>query len=162
MPFPSRYVDELINRLTVRYGVAFMRQYGDADPSIIKADWCDVLDGWEKRPEDIAWALAHLPDTPVNALTFRTLIRAAPRTETVALPPPKADPKTIAKVIDAAKSEAAAQSAHLTEAQKVIDALIKRAETGRLGIAQRGFLRTCRKALREDDPRQAVLDRLLA
>ena len=161
MPFPQRYVDELINRLSVRYGVAFMQQYGDAAPSVVKADWCDVLDGWEKRPEDIAWALANLPETPVTAIKFRNLMRAAPRVETVSLPEPKASPEVVMKVIGAAKQDVAAKRVNLSPAQSVLDGLIERAQTSRLSMAQKDFIRTCRKVLREDDPRHSTLKMLV-
>lgn len=41
MPLPHRWVEHLFARLAVRYGGAFLRQYGDADPALVQADWAD-------------------------------------------------------------------------------------------------------------------------
>lgn len=76
MPLPTSWVDALFARMTLRYGAAFMRQYGDADPALVKADWADVLDGL--RGEAIGYALRYLPVEPCTAMRFRDLARAAP------------------------------------------------------------------------------------
>lgn len=82
MPMPSSWVDELLGRLSVRYGEAFVRQYTAANiqPEAVRADWAEVLDG--VTPESIRYALQYLPeDRPPNALQFRALCRQAPRSE---------------------------------------------------------------------------------
>ena len=88
---PSRWVDELFERLGVRYGAAFMRQWPDADPAAVKADWANVLSGFGAHPDAIAYALENLPERPVNALQFRELCRRAPAPNAPRLPAPKAD-----------------------------------------------------------------------
>lgn len=91
MPLPDRWVDVLFDRLRVRYGVAFTRQYGDLDAAAVKADWADVLDG--VSGDAIAYALQYLPSEPLTALQFRDLCRAAPAlAPAAALPPPKTPP----------------------------------------------------------------------
>jgi len=74
-------------KLTVRYGEAFMRQYADAEPAIVKADWAEVLDGF--RGEDIGYALRYLPsERPPNAMQFRGICRRAPAATQAQLPAP--------------------------------------------------------------------------
>ena len=74
----------------LRYGEAFMRQYGDASPDLVKSDWADVLDGFDRCPEAIAYALRYLPaEKPPNALQFRELCRRAPVSEAPALAAPR-------------------------------------------------------------------------
>ena len=69
---PDSWVDALLGRLTVRYGVAFMRQYGDIDPAAVKADWARVLSGLSG--EAIAGGIKNLPaEKPPNAGQFRWL-----------------------------------------------------------------------------------------
>lgn len=89
MPLPRSWVDALFAKLSVRYGDAFLRQYGDADPGVLKDDWADVLDGFQRCPEAIAYGLRHLPvDRPPNALQFRALCNNAPPESSLALPRP--------------------------------------------------------------------------
>jgi len=90
MALPSSWVDHLFARLSVRYGAAFMRQWPDTDPAIVKSDWADVLDGFEGS--DIAYALRYLPAMPMNALQFRDICRRAPRRDPPRLEAPDARP----------------------------------------------------------------------
>lgn len=92
MPLPQSWVDALFARLSLRYGVAFLRQYGDADPVAVKADWADVLGGFREHGDALAYALANLPDAPPNATQFRALARRAPAPAAPQLPPPKTPP----------------------------------------------------------------------
>jgi hypothetical protein len=88
MSLPASWVDALFAKLTVRYGLAFMRQWPDADPDLIKADWAEVLDG--VSGDAIAYALAYLPVTPVTALQFREICRKRPEgSDLMRLPPPR-------------------------------------------------------------------------
>lgn len=82
MPFPSSWAEALIGKLSVRYGESFTRQYANLDPEAVKADWCEVLDGYEKHPDAITYALKYLSaDRPPNAAQFRELCRKAPAKE---------------------------------------------------------------------------------
>jgi hypothetical protein len=93
MPLTAAWVDSLFARLTVRYGVAFLRQYQDIDPAAVKADWAEVLDGFDRHPEAIKHALANMPaDKPPTVLQFRDAARKAPTPEAPRLPEPPADP----------------------------------------------------------------------
>ncbi len=92
MPLPNGWVDTLFARLSLRYGVAFLRQYGDADPAAVKADWAAALDGLSG--DAIKGGLERLPaDKPPNALQFRRLcvdsIPGAERQVFRALPGPR-------------------------------------------------------------------------
>lgn len=71
---PDSWVEALFAKLTLRYGVAFLRQYPDLDPALVKADWAEVLGCFAGRPEAIRVALESLPaERPVTALQFRAL-----------------------------------------------------------------------------------------
>ena len=92
MTLPASWVDELLRRLTVRYGTAFMRQYAAADvkPDDIRADWAQVLGTC--NAEQIAFGLASLdPDRAPNAAQFRALCKAMPVVSMPALPAPSAE-----------------------------------------------------------------------
>lgn len=78
MPLPASWVDALFAKLSLRYGAAFMRQWPDAEPALIKADWADVLNGYDSpdRRNAITFAMDSLPpDRPPNALQFLSLCR---------------------------------------------------------------------------------------
>lgn len=86
------WVDALFERLTLRYGVAFMRQWEDMAPAAVKLDWACVLHGIDGQT--IKRALQSLPsDKPPNASQFRRLCMDAIPGEAyrvhVALPAPK-------------------------------------------------------------------------
>lgn len=91
MELPAFWVDELFTRLTVRYGVEFLRQYQDLDIAVVKADWGRVLA--RHSGADIAYALEHLPtDKPPTALQFREQCRLAPRGDKLPRLAMKAEP----------------------------------------------------------------------
>jgi hypothetical protein len=90
MPLQTSWVYHLFAKLTVRYGQAFTRQYADADPTMVKADWAEVLDG--TSGEALSYALRYLPNNPPNAMQFRDLCRAAPTQDAPKLPPPVTRP----------------------------------------------------------------------
>lgn len=99
MALPASWVDHLFGRLSVRYGAAFLRQWPDTDPALVKADWADVLDG--VRGESISYALRYLPVSPPNAIQFRDVCRRAPAPDSPALTAPekKADPQRVASIM---------------------------------------------------------------
>lgn len=97
MPLPANWVDHLFAKLTVRYGAAFMRQWNDADPAMVKADWAEVLDG--ASGPSLQYAIANLPYSPPNAMQFRDICRSAPAPTVPELPAPPADPARVAAAL---------------------------------------------------------------
>ena len=91
MPVPSAWVDALFARLSARYGVAFLRQYGDLDAAVVKADWANVLTGLSANA--IRAGLENLPDKPPHAGQFRRLclemLPGEERKRFLSLPAPK-------------------------------------------------------------------------
>lgn len=87
MSLPSAWVDRLFARISIRYGRQWVSQWEGVDANLVKADWGDVLDGFEAG--DIAYALEHMPaERPPTVMQFRDLCRKAPRESPLALPPP--------------------------------------------------------------------------
>lgn len=94
MSLPDSWVDLLFERLTVRYGAAFVGQYKDVDPKLVKGDWSVALSGFSK--DAIRYALEYLPaDKAPNAMQFRDLCKKAPHIMPPALPAPKADEQKV-------------------------------------------------------------------
>lgn len=147
MPLPAAWVNALFDRLTVRYGESFQRQYGKLDPELVKADWAQVLDGMRDHPEAIAWALDHLPaDYPPTALRFRDLCRAAPRHEAPALAAPVASREVVHAAIARINASVASISDTSRWGPKDTIARLEAIEaSGRtLTAAQRSILRELR------------------
>ena len=104
MSLPVEWVDRIFKKLTVNYGVEFLNRYKGQEMADIKTDWCDQLQGYEKSPEAITFALGNLPDKPPTAQIFKALCRQAPSAEAPALPMPKVNPEIAAKVLGGLKA----------------------------------------------------------
>jgi len=106
MSLPVLWVEKIFKKLTLNYGVEFLNRYKGQEMSDIKTDWSDELQGFERFPEAIAFALQNLPDKPPTAQIFKALCRQAPSREAPALPLPlpKVNPEIAAKVIDGLKA----------------------------------------------------------
>ena len=157
---PSSWVDELFARLSVRYGRAFLAQYGDLDAAAVKADWATELGGFRHQPEAIKHALENLPaDKPPTVGQFRYIARGVPLPSPLALTEPRAPmPPEVAVVVAQSRRETADER---TPAQVCLDNIIRIATSrGRMSVAQRGFTKTCRTMLRSDDHRHALLEAL--
>ena len=137
MPLPASWVDHLIAKLSVRYGAAFMRQWPDTDPALVKADWAEVLDG--VRGDSISYALRFLPVNPPNAIQFRDVCRRAPADASTALPAPyvKADPSRVAAIMGRLR-RADAEPAGDRCARNILRIVAERG--GRISLAQRDQL----------------------
>lgn len=162
MSLPQDWADRLFLRLSVRYGESFLGQYRNQDMAAVKADWADVLDGWERCPSAIAWALDSLPERAPNAITFRNLCRAAPQApQALQLLPPKADPQKVAEIVASARIGRSADPSR-SPAQSVIDGIIQilTKKTEAPGRAQRQFVERCVTMLGANDPRREQLRRL--
>lgn len=140
MPLPQSWADALIARLAVRYGAAFMRQYGDADAATVKADWAEVLGG--VRGDAIAYALQYLPaDRPPTALQFRDLCLRAPAPAAPRLPGPQPDapPARIRQLAAGTRPSGA------NPAQQCLDNIARAVVAGGVGVspAQRHVAEHC-------------------
>lgn len=72
MPLPLPYVERIHQRLTVRYGSAWVSKWAGVDQAAIQADWAEQLDGMQ--PANIRKALENLPaEFPPTAVAFRAL-----------------------------------------------------------------------------------------
>lgn len=98
MSFPIPWVDKIFRKLTLLYGNDFTRRYEGIPTADVKTDWCSELEGFEKHPEAIVYALEHMdPGKPPTAREFKALCRRAPAPEAPRLPAPKPDPKRLAE-----------------------------------------------------------------
>ena len=112
MSLPASWVDRIFTKLTVRYGVAFTRQYEGVDTADVKADWAEVLGGFSA--DAIGYALRFLPtERPPTALQFREICRRAPAPEA---PPqlegPKPDPARLAELMQRMRKATAMPAAY--------------------------------------------------
>ena len=144
MPLQSRWVEEVLARLQVRYGTRWSSLWQGIAPELIKADWADQLDGM--APENIKRALSSLPDDfPPTATAFRKLGHIRAEAEVLALPAP--DPAGI-KRIGAAIAASKPQEVPLTQrARECLDNLRARVKAGNASAGQRDFLKRAEAGL---------------
>ena len=95
MGMPSAWIDRIFDKLTLTYGRAFLDRWKDLDLSAVKSDWMRELDGMERHPEAIAFALSNLTEKPPTVIEFRTMCRRAPLPVVPALEAPKSDPERV-------------------------------------------------------------------
>ena len=154
----SAWIDALFAKLTVRYGVAFLRQWPDAEPALIKADWAEVLDGFSGS--DIKYALEHLdPDKPPTAMQFRRLCNSAPRDELLSITRDvKPEPERVQQIADRVL---AAKPAGKTPAEQCAENILRIVQDrgGKISIPQRQQLAAMQSQWLIDLPAE-VIDRL--
>jgi hypothetical protein len=84
------FIDALFDRLTLRYGHAFLARWSGLRLEAVKGDWARELASYAERPEAIEHALALLdPAEPPTAAQFRDLCASAPAPAFRAAPEPK-------------------------------------------------------------------------
>ena len=72
MSLPVFWVDQIFSKLTLIYGRDFSSRWEGMNISDVKADWAHELDGLDKSPQRIAYALKNLPvSKPPTVLEFR-------------------------------------------------------------------------------------------
>jgi hypothetical protein len=86
----AQFVEALFERLTLRYGHAFLARWKGLSLEAVKADWARELIRYAERPEAIEHALALVdPAEPPTAAQFRDLCSTAPAPPFRAGPEPK-------------------------------------------------------------------------
>lgn len=144
MSLHASLVERLFEKLTVRYGAAFTRQYADLNIDAVKADWAEVLEGFDRAA--LAYAVRYLPVSPPNAIAFREICRRAPEPEQarIAGPTVRPDPARVRELI---ASVTEAKRDGLMPAERVAARLrqIEAANGGVLSDAQRHMLNACER-----------------
>lgn len=99
MSLPTKWVDALFTKLTLAYGRDFLGRWEGVDVMDVKTDWGHELAGFERCPEAIAYALAHLPVKPPTVMEFRDICRKAPQPEVPRLECAPAAPERVAAAL---------------------------------------------------------------
>lgn len=151
MPLPASLVERLFEKLAIRYGAAFMQQWRGADPAHVKADWAEVLEGFDGPT--IGYALRYLPSAPINAGQFRDICRRAPTPDpSPRLPRPdeRPDPQRVAELM--ARISAPPDDT-LSHAERVAARLreIRARNGGRLSGPQAAMLAACDRYISPTD-----------
>lgn len=141
MRLSQSWVDALFERLTVRYGATFLRQYADVSVDAVKADWAETLGGFDGSA--IAYGIEHLAPLPPNATQFREICRRAPVQFAPMLEAPKADPVRVKKAIAAIDKSTRAED----PAVVCIRNIERAAERAPLTQSQRFVLEACKRKL---------------
>lgn len=144
MALQASWLDHVFAKLTVRYGAAFIRQWADADPEYIKADWAEVLAGMPGYA--LSYGLRYLPNDPPNAIQFRNLCRLAPtpnEAPQLAAPKEPVDPEVMRRI----RTRLQQLRRQLTEQParpSCLDVLLQRQAAGeQLSAGQLGYIEAC-------------------
>ena len=89
-------VEIIWKKLSLRYGRDFLSKWEGLDLLDVKSDWAYELDGFEKAPHAIYYALQNLPDgKPLDVGQFRSIARLAPSPQFVQIEAPRANPELV-------------------------------------------------------------------
>ena len=86
-------VDKIFDRLSATWGTRFLRQWDGIEPAAVKVVWAKELAHYHENQAAFSWAFENLPESPMNAIEFRALLRRAPRDQPPALPWPTPNPE---------------------------------------------------------------------
>lgn len=90
MSIPVALLDQILGRLSVRYGQQWAYLWEGVLPEHVRADWASVLRNVD--PAGVAYALDNLPEKPPNASQFVALCRRAPAAPVLLIAPPPGVP----------------------------------------------------------------------
>jgi hypothetical protein len=130
MSLPAQWTDKIFAKLSLIYGREFTGRWEGMNICDVKSDWSHELDGYEKRPKAISWALQNLPhDRPPTVLEFRRLCNTLPQEATVFIDAPKADPQRV-KAAMAKLSDAPPDTHGLEDGIEWARRIVRRKEAG--------------------------------
>lgn len=86
-----KIIDAIFDKLAVRYGADWLRQWDGADMAFVKADWAEELSGYAQNLEPLRYALRHLPERCPNVGQLKKIANTCPPPVFKALPAPKAN-----------------------------------------------------------------------
>lgn len=84
-------IDAIFDKLAVRYGADWLRQWDGVDMAFVKADWAEELSGYANNLEPLRYALRHLPERCPNVGQLKKIANLCPPPVFKALPVPKAN-----------------------------------------------------------------------
>ena len=103
LPFP--WIDQIFTKLSLAYGRDFTGRWEGLDMLDVKSDWAHELDGFEKNPQAIKYALQNLPASkPPTVFEFRAIALRAPETPLQQLEAPLANPEVVRAALRAARA----------------------------------------------------------
>lgn len=93
----SDVVGMIFDKLAVRYGAAWLRQWDGVRVELVKADWEEELSGFARNWEPLRYALRNLPERCPTVGEFRAIANRCPSPQFERLPAPAADPSVVAQ-----------------------------------------------------------------
>lgn len=78
MSLPTDWVEYIFSTLKLRYGRDFDMRWEGLDMAVVKQDWANELDGYDRHPALIEHALKHLPERPPTVIEFHRIAKNGP------------------------------------------------------------------------------------
>lgn len=90
-------IDAIFDKLAVRYGAEWLRQWDGVQMKFVRADWAEELSGYADNLEPLRYALRHLPERCPNVGQLKKIANLCPPPVFKALPAPKADEAVVSE-----------------------------------------------------------------
>ncbi|MFY9479152.1 MAG: hypothetical protein WAQ08_16020 [Aquabacterium sp.] len=139
----AQLVDAVFSACILRYGQAyFLSRWEGLKLPAVKADWRRVLEGLERNPRAVRYALAHLPAKPPTASEFRQIASECPEPRPACLSwEPKHDPARIAAAQQQVARARAEQRMPADPLARARDLRRREGEGERLSLSQKEYWR---------------------
>jgi len=129
-------VGAIFDKLAVRYGAAWLRQWDGVDMVLVRADWEDELSGFALNWEPLRYALRNLPERCPTVGEFRAIANRCPPPQFERLPAPAADPSVVTQATAQLEQVAKAMTAQPKDQKAWARRILARVAAGDTSVSR--------------------------
>ena len=126
----SDVIGAIFDKLAVRYGAAWLRQWDGVDMVLVKSDWEEELSGFSRNWEPLRYALRNLPERCPNVGQFRAIANCCPAPAVALLEAPAANPVKVAQAMAQLGGVAKAMTAQQQDPRAWAKRILERVAAG--------------------------------
>lgn len=132
----SDVVGAIFDKLAVRYGAAWLRQWDGVDMVLVRADWEDELSGFASNWEPLRYALRNLPERCPTVGELRAIANRCPPPQFERLPAPAADPSVVTQATAQLEQVAKAMTAQPKDQKAWARRILARVAAGDTSVSR--------------------------